>query len=138
MSRVAKEIREKFSCKVRTITYDFRNSDGYDRIASELNQLPGKIDVLVNNVGIWGEEFYRFSEIPDSPRFIRDIININVVSYAQMSAIIIPEMCARDRGIIINVNSMAAECALPLMALYAATKGFGDLMTRAMEVKFLY
>jgi 17beta-estradiol 17-dehydrogenase / very-long-chain 3-oxoacyl-CoA reductase len=52
------------------------------------------------------------------------MINTNITSAVEMTAIVLPGMLSRKRGIVLNVSSMAARIPTgsPLLALYAASK----------------
>lgn len=114
-------VESLYSVKTKHITADFsRGKEIYDDIRKELQLLD--IGILVNNVG----RMYDFPDDLDniSEDLLWQIININVGAVTMMSRIIIPQMKANRRGIIVNISS-GSECQpTPLMTVYASTKNY--------------
>jgi len=67
------------------------------------------------------------------------MIATNLTSTVEMTALVLPGMLDRKRGIVLNISSMAARIPTgsPLLALYAATKAAVESLTTALaeEVK---
>ena len=78
----------------------------------------GPLDVLVNNVGIFGVR--PFVEITDE-EWLR-FYDVNVVGNARMIRRFLPGMLERDWGRIISISSECGIRGIPHMAHYAATK----------------
>lgn len=49
---------------------------------------------------------------------------------------ILPQMVARRRGLIINMSSMSSFLPLPLMTAYSATKAFVNWFSQALEYEY--
>ncbi|XP_058136404.1 17-beta-hydroxysteroid dehydrogenase type 3-like isoform X2 [Dasypus novemcinctus] len=74
----------------------------------------------------------------DNPaKALADIMNCNVLSVAQMTRIVLPQMVARGRGVIINISSEAENSPCPFLAAYAATKAFVGSFSRAVGAEYL-
>lgn len=77
----------------------------------------------MNNVGISYDHPEYFVElIEKKPKFMRDIIEANIHSVTHMTALILPEMVKRKKGVLINISSMAGVIPNPLLTIYSATK----------------
>ena len=85
--------------------------------ASALNEA-GQIDVLINNAGagVFGplEAF--------SSEELRRQFQALLVGPLQLIRLALPEMRARNEGLIINVSSLAGELPVPFLAPYSASK----------------
>ena len=110
-----------YSAKTKCIAADFSSGrDIYENIRKQLQTLD--IGILVNNVG-------RMYDFPDDLDHVPEdllwqIININIGAVTMMSRIIIPQMKANSRGIIVNISS-GSECQpAPLMTVYASSKTY--------------
>lgn len=140
LSDVKASIKTRYSkCKeIKVLVIDFSKPDGiYNTIQKEVDSLPD-VHVLVNCVGIsyCTPEYYSQLEVTNSPTFVDDIINVNLVSAAKMVKIVLPKMEKQGRGVIINVSSIAAAYPSPLLSLYAATKIFVDLFSRSVHAEY--
>ena len=88
----------------------------------------GGIDVLVNNAGISA-----VGAVGDNPdEQWHDVLDVNVVGVARVSAAALPWLRHSRAAAIVNVSSIAARNGLPDRALYSASKGAVLSLTFAM------
>ncbi|MCU0898225.1 MAG: SDR family oxidoreductase [Burkholderiales bacterium] len=87
-----------------------------------------RIDVLVNNAGFY--EMGAFAEM--KPERVRQMIQLNVASLAELTHLFLPQMITRGAGRILNVASIAAFQAVPYLSLYAGTKAFVLSLTEGL------
>ena len=78
----------------------------------------GPIDALVNNAGIG--VVGAFEATPMS--HVRKVFETNTFGTMAMTQAVIPQMCARRSGVIVNVTSSVTLAPIPLMAAYTASK----------------
>ena len=111
--------------------------DGSARTSHELadaarDALGGRIDVLVNNAGIFPR-----STTPTVDEAMFDAVYaVNVKAPFFLTAKIAPQMTADGSGSIINLGSWVARLGIPVGALYASTKGAMETLTRAWAAEF--
>ncbi|WP_413292348.1 SDR family NAD(P)-dependent oxidoreductase [Bdellovibrio sp. HCB185ZH] len=100
------------------------NADDVKRIFEETKKVFGKLDVLVNNAGV-----YKFTSIEEvtEEEFHRQF-NTNVLGIL-LSTKEAVKYFTKDGGSIINVSSVVSTSPMPGTAIYAATKGAVDTMT---------
>ncbi|RUS74946.1 hypothetical protein EGW08_017301 [Elysia chlorotica] len=117
----------EFHVRTVSIQADFSSDSKalYDSIASRLHGFD--IVLLVNNVGTSHETIDEFHvNTPDS--LVSRMINVNMMSMAKMTQMLLPGMLARRRGVIINVSSAFGRHPTPYLAMYGATKASARLV----------
>jgi NAD(P)-dependent dehydrogenase (short-subunit alcohol dehydrogenase family) len=100
-------------------------------LVSQIVQTHEKIDVLVNNAGINMKK--ELTEVSDED--FQKIMQTNVNSVFALSREVIKTMLVHQKGVIINISSMAAMYGLPKVIAYTASKSAIEGMTKAMAVE---
>ncbi|MFD5784955.1 SDR family NAD(P)-dependent oxidoreductase [Streptomyces sp. NPDC126933] len=102
-------------------------------LAEEATQvLGGRIDVLVNNAGIYPGDT---TAATDERTFDR-VYAVNVKAPFFLTAAVAPAMVEAGGGAIINLGSWIARLGIPIGALYSSTKGAMETLTRAWAAEF--
>ena len=89
-----------------------------ERIVREVEQRLGRIDVLVNNVGVAYQR--SFEEVTDEQW--DEVWQVNVMSYVRAIRAVLPGMKERGGGVIVNVSSTAGKRPSASMPDYSVTK----------------
>ena len=124
--RVITEITEKGGRAI-AVQADVSKAADVRRLFAETRKAFGKLDVLVNNAGIY--EFATLAEITEE-QFHR-LFNTNVLGLilaTQEAA----KLFGPGGGSIINIGSTASQVTLPATAVYTATKGAVDAITHVL------
>ena len=91
----------------------------------------GRIDVLVNNAGIYSSlEITPFEEL--SIDEWRRVLDVNVIGQAMATRAVVPAMRRQRGGSIVNVSSGTPFKGVPFLLHYVASKGAVNAMTRAL------
>jgi len=134
---VQKEILEKHpKVKVSYAVLDFTtaNVDDYKHAynAAGLDKLD--IGILVNNVGLSTDHPDYFLDQPIETS--RNILVVNTMGTMTLTYLILPQMLARKRGVIVNVSSSSGMAPTPLLGVYAASKSFVNRFTSALQNEY--
>jgi 3-oxoacyl-[acyl-carrier protein] reductase len=124
--RVVAEITDKGGNAV-AVQGDVSNASDVQRLFAETKRIFGKLDVLVNNAGVY--EFAALGEITEE-QFHR-LFNTNVLGLilaSQEAA----KLFGPDGGSIINIGSTASRLTPPMTTVYTATKGAVDAVTHVL------
>ncbi|MBR5610755.1 MAG: SDR family NAD(P)-dependent oxidoreductase [Bacteroidales bacterium] len=89
------------------------------------------VEVLINNAGILYPKHFKNMTDPQVSR----IIMLHNHTTAMLCHYFLPDMLERKRGYILNISSLAAEFQYPFISLYAATKSFTKVFTRALRTE---
>ncbi|MBI3625462.1 MAG: glucose 1-dehydrogenase [Candidatus Rokubacteria bacterium] len=114
---VAQAIRER-SRRSLALVVDVRNVNQVEQLVERTVAEFGKIDILVNNAGA---SFLAPVE-GITPNGWNTVVGINLTGVFLCSKAAGPHMIKQQRGVIINIASIAGEHGSVLMAPYAAAK----------------
>lgn len=89
----------------------------------------GRIDVLVNNVGI---TTFGISEALSIAQ-LQQIFDVNVISVLRMNRAVLPLMRAQKSGLLVHISSQLARVPIPFMTPYCATKFAVDAIAEGMR-----
>ena len=103
------------------------------RFAAEATDLlGGRVDVLVNNAGIY--PVGPTETLPDAD--LDALLAVNVRAPHVLVGALAPAMAERGDGVIVNVGSWMARVGVPAMALYPATKAALEQLTRGWAAEY--
>jgi NAD(P)-dependent dehydrogenase (short-subunit alcohol dehydrogenase family) len=90
-----------------SVQVDVNDVDATQAMAEAAREAFGRIDVLVNNAGIWGD--YEVRPLLDvEPDYWDFVMGVNVRGPLLCSRAVAPTMVAQGRGRIINISSIGA------------------------------
>lgn len=117
----------------RLVKMDVRDEQSIANAIEIVLNEQSKIDVLINNagMGITGP-------IEETPlEEIKGVFDTNFYGPIEVIKAVLPSMRKQNKGLIINITSIAGYMGLPYRGIYSATKGALELLTEAlrMEVK---
>ncbi|HSY10919.1 MAG TPA: glucose 1-dehydrogenase [Verrucomicrobiae bacterium] len=124
--RVVEDIKSKGG-KAIAVQGDVAKAADVQRLFAETNKAFGKVDVLVNNAGI-----YRFAPIEEiTEEQFHEMFNTNV-----LGLLLVTREAAKNfngsGGSIINIGSAVTEIFPPASSIYTATKGAVDAVTQVL------
>ena len=113
------------------VACDVSSQGDTEAMASAALQAFGRIDVLVNNAGIYSSlELKPFEELEIDEW--RRVLEVNVIGQAMATRAVIPAMRRQGGGSIINLSSGTPFKGVPFMLHYVASKGAVNAMTKAL------
>ena len=113
------------------LTVDVSSEDDVARMASETVERCGRIDVLVNNAGLYASLPMRpFEQIPVDEW--RQVMDINVLSMFLTCRAVVPQMREQGAGRIVNISSGTPFRGVPFVLHYVTSKGAIVALTRAL------
>jgi NAD(P)-dependent dehydrogenase (short-subunit alcohol dehydrogenase family) len=108
--------------RVTPVTLDVTDARQIKDVARSIPSL----DVLVNNAGVGTYE----TEIDDAR--VQAHLAVNLVGPLNLTRALTPQLTA-TRGVVVNVSSIAAVAALPLMPAYSISKAAALSMTQSQR-----
>jgi 3-oxoacyl-[acyl-carrier protein] reductase len=118
---------EKSGSKAIAVQANVAKTEDVKRLFAETVKAFGTVDILVNNAGVYE---FRPLDVIDEEHF-RRIFDTNVYGLLAATQEAVKVMNG-DGGSIINVSSIVAKTPPPGGAVYAATKGAVDVITRTL------
>jgi NAD(P)-dependent dehydrogenase (short-subunit alcohol dehydrogenase family) len=92
----------------------------------------GRIDILVNNAAVQKEARLVDVTVEDFHR----VVNVNLLGYLLFCRAVLPSMIERRVGAIVNMSSLNALVADPLLPVYAATKAGIIALTQNIAITY--
>ncbi len=100
--------------RIRLLALDVTDADSIARAI----EAAGPIDVLVNNAGVGVVGAFEATAMAH----VRKVFETNTFGVMAMTQAVIPQMCARRSGVIVNVTSSVTLAPMPLAAAYTGSK----------------
>ncbi|MGC1783688.1 MAG: glucose 1-dehydrogenase [Acidobacteriaceae bacterium] len=113
--------------KAITVQGDVAKASDVKRIFAEIKKEFGKLDVLVNNAGVY--QFAPLEEITEEMFHRQFNTNVLGILLATQEA---AKLFGSEGGSVINIGSAASQLAPPTSAIYTATKGAVDAVTHVL------
>ena len=118
LAATAAEI-EKSGRRASYATADLSREDDCTRVVATAREQFSRIDILVNNAGHYGPV------VPVEDYLLADfdkVIAVHLRAAFLLSKLVLPEMYARNYGVILNISSLSAKAAYAWGSAYAAAK----------------
>jgi 3-oxoacyl-[acyl-carrier protein] reductase len=113
--------------KALAVQGDVARAADVKRLFSETQNAFGKLDVLVNNAGVFN--FFPLEQLEEAEfhrQFNTNVLGLLLTTQAAL------EHFNDKGGSVINVSSVASQARFPGASVYAATKGAVDSITRVL------
>ena len=94
--------------------------------------LGGRVDVLVNNAGIYSATLTE--QLADAD--LDAMLAVNVRAPHVLVAELAPAMAERGSGAVVNIGSWMARVGNPFAAMYSATKAADEQLTRSWAAEY--
>ncbi|KAK5114027.1 hypothetical protein LTR85_010333 [Meristemomyces frigidus] len=139
LERITKALAEQFPR--RTIDFVVADASSLDHpedaVVEKVQQLPGKLTVLVNNVG----------GVPTKPQYVSlhkitadsidTQININARFPTQLIRALLPTLQENQPSIILTCGSAGGISGAPYIATYTATKAYVHNLTQSLKAEMV-
>ncbi|MCY4405745.1 MAG: glucose 1-dehydrogenase [Rhodospirillaceae bacterium] len=110
---------------------DVSSQSETEAMASAALEAFGRIDVLVNNAGIYSSLQMTPFEDLDIDEW-RRVLEVNVIGQAMATRAVVPAMRRQGGGSVVNLSSGTPFKGVPFMLHYVASKGAVNAMTKAL------
>jgi NAD(P)-dependent dehydrogenase (short-subunit alcohol dehydrogenase family) len=117
---------------VHPLLLDVRDTRSIATAVADAVDRHGRIDVLVNNAGLG--HAHRALDVTEAD--FDTMMSVNLRGLFFMSQAVARTMIPRGGGRIINISSQGGSVALPDAAVYCASKGGVNMLTRTLAVEW--
>ena len=117
--------------RVIGVRCDVSSQSDAEAMANAALEAFGRIDVLVNNAGIYASLTMKPFEDLTVDEW-RRVLDVNVIGQAMSTRAVVPVMRRQGGGSIVNVSSGTPFKGVPFMLHYVASKGAVNAMTKAL------
>ena len=127
--KVVADIKGKGGAAV-AVQADIARPEDVRRLFAEAKKAFGRVDVLVNNAGVY--EFVPLAEV--TPEHYRRQFDLNVLGLLLATREAVGQF-GEAGGVVVNVSSVVAAAAIPNASVYSATKAAVDAVTRSLAAE---
>ncbi len=113
------------------LRHDVRSEEEWQEVVRQTVERHGRVDVLVNNAGI----YERAKLLDTSLELYRRMIDINQVGVFLGMKAVAPTMIAQQSGSIVNISSIAGMIGAANAVAYGASKWAVRGMTKAVAIE---
>ncbi len=131
LQSLAEELRDQ-GCDAKAFKLDLRRIDSIRSCFASIEEEMGAIDVLVNNAGM-GNPIPAEEVTEEDWDWMMDL-NLKGTFFCCQEAG--KRMLARGKGRIVNISSQASVVAIPYEAVYCASKGGLNMLTKTLAVEW--
>lgn len=129
LDRYSEEISREYGVKTYPYFLDLTAAGAAEQLAAHIDSLGITEDYVINNAGI-----FSFLPVCDTaPGKIDCFVKLHVAAVTEMSRVFATRMMARGHGRILNMSSMSCWMPMPGIAMYAATKAYIRVFSRALH-----
>ena len=121
------EVAKQIKTKTIVIAMNLEDKGNCKKLHEDLKE--ENIDILVNNAGFGLKGEFVNTDLDKEIR----MIGTNITAVHILTKLFLKDMVERDKGIILNVASIAGFMPGPLMATYYATKGYVVRLSEAIR-----
>lgn len=127
---LARELERNTSNKAEVVVADLSKLEDINSVAEKIKEL-NNLDVLVNNAGFGSRSYFENQPL----NVIKDMMFVHNIAPVHFSRAVLPSMIKRNRGVIINVSSVAAFMLRPQSVMYASTKNFLNRFSEELQLE---
>lgn len=111
---------EELGAEVIAVKADTSNEQDVDRFVSVVENVFGRIDVLINNASIFGPGPTLLLDFPKAD--FEEVLRVNVMNPFLVTKRVLPGMISRNDGSVINVTSEAGRTGFAEWGVYGISK----------------
>lgn len=124
-ARRLREIASAERLALEVVDIDVREDHSVAQGVDRVHHRAGRIDVLVNNAGIFYPALLETLTIAD----VRDMFETNLFGPLRMNRAVLPAMRDRDGGLVVQITSGLGRFVMPFMGAYTGSKWALEAMT---------
>ena len=119
------EVKNELKTNIEVVSMDISDVENCKKLHEQYRD----IDILINNAGFGDCGYFTNTNLEKEI----NMINTNIVAYHTLTKLYLQDMKEENKGIILNVASIAGFMPGPLMATYYATKNYVVRLSEAIR-----
>lgn len=125
---LSNQLAKTYRVRALSVPMDLSRPDASSRLVEALSSIDLVVDVLVNNAAFGTYGPFAQQGVQRESQMLR----LNIATPTELTALFLPGMQRRKRGLILNVASTAGLSPVPFMGTYAASKSYLVSWTHAL------
>lgn len=129
LEELKNKLEKEYKITVDVVSIDLTDRNGCKKLHENVKNKYGVIDILVNDAGFGTCGYFSQTDIKKE----LGIIDTNIVALHILTKLFLQDMVKENKGIILNVASIAGFMPGPLMATYYSTKAYVVRLTQSIR-----
>lgn len=130
--QLKRELEQDFQCDCQLLPFDISDRSAVGKSLEDFVTRYERIDGLVNNAAVMRPGLF----ISQAMEVIEEQFTVNVMGMIHCIQGVLPVMLAQRAGVILNISSVSALRPNRGQAVYAASKGALESLTKALAVEY--
>lgn len=128
LNQVGKSLSKTYKVKVETLKADLTKPAQLSKVERRLASSGKPIEVLINNAGFGIKQSFTDSDVKRE----QELLDLLVTAPMRLSHAVLPQMIARNSGVIVNVSSVASWIA---GGTYSAAKSYLTVFSESLHTE---
>ncbi|MFI3329263.1 MAG: SDR family NAD(P)-dependent oxidoreductase [bacterium] len=131
LNKIKEEFEKEYNIQVVCINKDLSIPNASIELYNQIKELNIEVEYLINNAGVGFQGYFNDNDLEK----YTSSINLNIIALTELTKLFVKDFLINNKGKILNVSSIAAYQAGPMLSVYSATKAYVTSFSNAVATE---